>query len=1220
MQKAFFFLLVILFCVNSFAANSLLISDFNNNLESWNQEYGGQWQLNNGVYEGKTRSVWAGDKNWKNYRFSCKAKCVEGGEEGQIWLSVRYQNEWNRYAIAIRGGLLDEIALFRYREAYPPEAPVFCPLNVPLGFNFESNTWYDIIVEVNGSQIKIRVGDVNEFQIVYEDNSPLLSGAVAIGGNYHLCQFDNVKVENVEKELSADSKHNFPVVSKEKVAERTKTVEKYQKRIKQRSEYKPVNTHISTVGRTEVSLDGKWLFMPEQNLAPKANPASPECSDDDWHVMNVPGFWNQISWWIMSFGPYGMTGQDTSFHHDEARRTAEYTFDYGNTNSAWYRHWINVPQNSRGKRVIIKFDAIASVSAVYVNGTKVGEHIGMFTPFKFDITDHIKFGKDNLIAVHVSRQTNTATVDNNDVAGVAVTMVITNEMLNSLPKGITGGLSTTGDYRFQSHPRLKGIWQPVTLYFTSPVVLDDVFFKPDLNGANVEVTIDNSDKFPFEGEIQVEIAGKKMTKAIHLNSEEKKTWTLRIDVKTPRLWSPENPNLYDLSIQLKRDSKLLDDYSCRVGFRTFTVEGDRFYLNGRPRWMGGADMPPHGLRPNDSELANKFFKLMHDGNQMITRAVCSPLTKTWATASDQQGVAVSLEGTWPWLMLGDAEMASEFLLDVWRQEMRDLVISLRNHPSIVMWTVGNEFNWHPGSDKYIKKMKILTEMIKEIRKLDPTRPVCAWSGYSRVYENMEEGIHKANQIDDGDITDLHRYSGWYQPSIFQDNQYNGKYVLPYRGQAIISQEASTGYPNNDNGSPCRNYIQLYVPQTWIGDESYEHRDPSTFLAYNALISKEWMEDVRRSRLTAGWMAFCNSCWFKYVSFADHIKAYPTYDAMKKALQPVLPSLDQRDRHYYQGNKFSGKIVVVNDDIKARDFSSLQCDIALVSQEGKELVNFTREIGACEYYKNLVREFSFAIPDFITDTKTECKLKLKLRNGKEVLGINEYELKIASKQWAGSHCSKGSNVLILNATEPTASYLEALGGKNGGIDDINTAEVVIWANKSAPVNTSEQGQKLLNYVKNGGKLVLMQTANVHEFLPSEMSSIFFSSRFGNIWSLDESSVPASQNVEFANIEVPQHPLFEGFDSQDIRWWNGNGTSPKVAELSYILAPDSKCLKLCEHVPNHGYGWKGPLTYPLFLIDYGEGVILVSELCTSVCNTDPFAGRMLKNIIKWSTEDN
>ncbi len=1357
---------------------TLLKSNFENS-ELWQQEYGGQWEIKNGISRGKTQSLWAGDKDWENYSFSCRAKCVEGGDEGQIWLSFRYKDEWNRYAIAIRGGLLDDVSLFRYREAGIEEPQVWCHLNIPLGFDFKGGRWYDVKIEANGGNIKVWVGDTDKPQIDYTDSKPITAGAIALGGNYHLCEFDDVIVEALEPlETPSDAafantavKINFAPAnvqvdgfknsdgsqySSEKgfgwdkdrtasIRQRNSTatpeldtimtvahnetqatftidlpsgeyyvtaiagdmgfatyfnatlqddifledcnintgithyagkyvkitngklrlllnrpagkaglslaclvIEKWgevsqskkqkeqnlakrlefenaqkrikeQKRASQRQDYKPVKIKdIEKDNRTAVSLDGKWLFMPDQDITDGAKPYALSESDTSWHILEVPNFWNQIAWWTMELAQFGERGNSMAYRHDEIRRTAEYTFDYGNTQSAWYRQWVEIPQSAKGSKIFVKFDAVASACEIYINGRKAGEHLGMFTPFEIDLTDHVKFGEQNLIAVHVSGGAYKKTADDDKAAGIAITMEITNEMLNSLPKGIYRSQATSDDlHTNRKLSRPNGIWQPVQLIITPKAKLEDVFFKSRLDGAELEITVKNTNTDNFIGEVDISAAGERIKQEVRIPPQKSKVFYVSLDVDNPKLWTPETPNLYELAVRLNEDGKQIDTFNCNVGFRTFEVKGSRYYLNGQPRWLGGGNMPPHGLRPNDKELADKFFKLMHEGNQMITRAVCSPLTPVWADAADRQGVAVSLEGTWPWVGLYDKPMPTGVLLETWINETLDLVRQLRNHPSIVIWTVGNEFNYHPHwhqnekspEDVYLGKMKVLSGLVTRIRQLDPTRPICLWSNYKRE-EYIYEGLLKPNGIDDGDITDPHCYRGWYEPSTFQDECYNGGYLPEYTGQAIMSQEASTGYANDDNGSAERTYTQLYVPQSWIGDEAYEHRDPKYFLDYNAFISKEWMEDVRRTRRTAGWVAFCNTCWFKYSPFVDHIEPYTTYYEMKAALQPVLPSLDQRDRHYYAGSAFKGAVVVVNDDVNCLGYDDIKCIAKLKNSGGKTLTETQISIGKCDYYTNAEAAIEFIIPADCVRTRDNCTLELTLTSKSKILGQNSYELLIANKSWAFD-IENVDGIAIVEAEGKIAKKLKGVGVKNISIDNIATQKAVIWANKPLPAKSENNYATLLEYVQNGGILIALETANAQDFVPDGVINDKYKSNIGHAW---------LSNVEFANIEIPSHKIFDGFTSQDLRWWNGNGSSPEAAKISYVLNTAENISVLAEHVPIHGYGWKGPAGSPMFIVNYGKGKILVSELRTSTSDTDPLAGRMLNNIIKWALGEN
>ncbi|MFA6426796.1 MAG: glycoside hydrolase family 2 TIM barrel-domain containing protein, partial [Phycisphaerae bacterium] len=1005
----------------------LLESDFSSDNGKWSVEYGGTWKFVDGVYEGIERSSYAGDSNWTDYRISFIARCMNPEDDSQIWASFRYNDEWRRYAISVRGGQLNDILLLRYWETDGSKSDVSIGKSFPLGFKYQPKQWYKFRIEIQGGQIKVWVGDVNKPQVSYVDSDPIKSGAIALGGSWHLCQFDNVKLENLSEIALPELNRQEEQLCLEKAANDLKS-----RMAQRRASYKARQVVLDPENpRTVVSLNGDWLFMPEYQLSKDANAFDMSVQDLDWHTIDVPDFWNQIGWWLMT----GAHGQADAFRYREMERTANYTFDSAKTNTAWYREWVKLPEQKTDKRLVIKFDASATISKVYFNGALIGSHVGMFAPFEFDVTDYAKWGQDNLLAVYVA---NAWTNTSKEVKTVAVTVAVTDEMLKSIPQGIyTAAYNTMGSIASQ---RVGGIWQPVTLSITPSVSIDDVFFQPRLNGAAVSITVKNASGDKFDGVVKIRINDSNTSQHITVDSNSQQVIQLSIKVDQPKLWSPEYPNLYKLETSLCQNDTVIDCVAQDVGFRTFEVQGTAFYLNGKPYWLRGANMPPHGLRPNDANLANTFLKLMHNGNQLATRTVCSPMSKTWCNAADQQGVAISLEGTWPWLMIRTSEIPDENLLRIWRQEMVDLVKSLRNHPSIIMWTIGNEQCFHedPNYERRVKKWRIVSDMVKTIRELDPTRPIVMDSHYVRDYTKNPELL--TYHFDDGDISDEHIYAGWYRPSVFSDEQYNGLYLPRHCAQPMISQEASTGYPNGDTGCSTRTYISRFVPQIWVGDDAYEHRNPAAFLAHNALVTKEWAEDVRRTRRTAGWIMFCNSCWFQNVDDPAHIKPYPVYDAFKTAMSDVLISLDHRNRHYFAGETIKGNVFVVNDDRDKRNLKKLRCELTLL-YHNDVIARSEVSLPDCNYFENQSCPVEIRVPDKLPAVRGEYELKLDLYSKSDKIAYNSYTMLLASPKWSIPNLHSDRIIVLLGKTDTYKDYfgkvnLQTLGFNQAKLLDVN----------------------------------------------------------------------------------------------------------------------------------------------------------------------------------------
>ncbi len=329
--------------------------------------------------------------------------------------------------------------------------------------------------------------------------------------------------------------------------------------------------------------------------------------------------------------------------------------------------------------------------------------------------------------------------------------------------------------------------------------------------------------------------------------------TLEFDLPTvsPLHWHPDAPHLYELEIQLHRNGEMLDHHKTIFGFRTFETRGNRFYLNGQPYWLRGANHFPHGLRPNDREVARNFIALAREGNIRTTRFHVAPLTKAWAEESDRQGLLVSFEGIWPWLMLNGAP-PSPALLDAWQEDFASLVRKYRNHPSIILWTINNEMKFYlfDKEDKAMlqRKWAVVTRMIKTVRQLDPSRPIVADSGYvRRQYQEGYDTVVKPGGYDDGDVDDVHQYYSWYHPSY--TTACNGEFAegIASPDRPFISQELSSGYARNDDGLPVRFYLYKHgTPLALIGDLAYEHNDPAHFLNRLAFTTKETIEAIRRT--------------------------------------------------------------------------------------------------------------------------------------------------------------------------------------------------------------------------------------------------------------------------------------------------------------------------------------------------------------------------------------
>ena len=990
-------------------------------------------------------------------------------------------------------------------------------------------------------------------------------------------------------------------------------VAKDRRRAEQRAGYRPIAIDSLPKPRCAVSLDGDWLFKPEHELPAGARPFLPEMADQDWHLIDVPNFWNPTINWLHGEPdeglPGGGTGVSDNYRQKENARCEHYTFDYAKTHGAWYRQWLTLPDDLAGRHLKLRFDAVSKVVDVWVNGKRAGGHVGMFGSFELDITGAVRPGQ-NLLVARVAIRKTPASKDADKVVGVAVTVKVTEDMLNSLPHGI-----------YNHH---GGIWQPVHLVVTNPVRIDDVFARTRMDGAEVDVTVGNYAKTAERVEVRMAVRPLEGGKPLFESSEatsvapvpgKTETVTLKTGRLAVRPWSPEEPNLHALTVTLLRGGKVLDQTDTTIGFRTFEVRGGAFYLNGKQYWLRGASHTPMGLAANDARLADRFLKLMHDGNQMVTRDVCAPMSRTWFDAADRQGVGVSHEGPWPWLMSGG--VPSRELLDVWRDEQASLVRQNRNHASLLMYTMNNEmyFTRKRSSDPVrMQKWRELDKTIRMVRGLDPTRPVVADSSYVRIPGDWEQNLKPAG-IDDGDVDDRHAYYGWYEGTHFK--LFDGLWTRPGYGttginldRPYISQECSTGYPNNDTGHPTRSYLfKHYTPQAFVGAWAYEDHDPMVFLKSRALVTKEIGEAIRRTCPAAdGVLHFANICWFRNVYDADRIEPYPTYHAMKLALQPVLVSAELFGRSYYAGDKIQARVCVVNDATDGKALPStdlvwqIRCGAKTLSQ-GSQAVPPVEHCG--RHWLNV----AFELPKALSSPRADCQLKLFLRKGDDVLSENSYDLTLATKDWARADLA-GKTVGLYAGDPSLGEVLKVMDVPCKAVQDVGAVrpdqvDLLIAGPFDHQESPPAGWPAVRRFAEAGGRVLVVHGGkHVQTLLPQCAEAVL------------------EERGEIVNMRVPEAACFDAIEQPDLSWWNVDpGKTPYACRRCFRLKDRANVEALATYLRPHWYmgnppeQLKGMSGSPLFEVALGKGRIVVCEMEVAAANRDPRAGRLLRNLITW-----
>jgi hypothetical protein len=1137
-----------------------------------------------------------GAKSNVEIEFRCRAPRNE--LEVQVWAGFRARSRHDRYVVALRGGNNNHIYLARYGSGGRQRFLGIAPLDIKP----EVGEWYRLRVVLWERRIQVYLDDRVAPSIDVEDNEEgWTEGSVVLGGGYCEAEFASVDVRDLSE----------PPVLIEEVHESIPSSSPL-------TVYHPLKLREFSEGRTEVSLDGQWRFQPAECID-SDRPEDPALDDRDWLTMDVPNLWTPMLCWLhgeTTFNEFeGVSrskGVNDKLWVAEMERLCSYGFDWQRTQVAWYRHHLHLPDEIEGRRFELCFDAVAKACEIWFNGQLAGTHVGMFGEIRCDITDFVRSGV-NVLAVKVLRQPESASQEDDRIVGVAESVEVTQGMLSSLPRAMI------------NHDP-AGIWQPVRLFVTGQAYVRDVYIQPSLDTARLDLDIGALDSVGHEivtvgyvvrergsGDILAE-AAQALQQPVNCLS------AARIDLPQvqPKLWHPDRPHLYELEITLRCGELLWDRWTDTFGFRTFTVEGNRFLLNGSPYWLRGANHFPHGLAPNDRDLARRFISLAREGNVRATRFHVAPLTKAWAEEADRQGLLVSFEGIWPWLMLkGDLPDAS--LLDVWREDFTALIRKYRNHPSIGLWTINNEMKFYifdqDNHELLRRKWAVVSGMIQTVRQLDPTRPVVADSGYVRGrHLDNYNAIVRVGNFDDGDVDDIHEYYGWYHPSFSTALEGDFTHGIASPDRPFISQELSSGYPRNDDGLPTRFYLFKHgTPQALVGDYAFEHQNPRYFQERLGYIIKNTGEAIRRANRddTAGVMHFAYLTWFKDVHDADEVLPWTApYEAIRQCLQPVLISAEFFGRHFFGEDELALCLHLINDSEHAQTLVPGLVEWEVLTSDGNTLERGQLASPELPYYENRQVHARIIFPRVSSDLgRMDVILRLRLRVGSESVAENDYAITLASSDWA---LATANLALLqrgraqLGLYDPGGNYQELFSELGlTQLDDLNALcpELLPMLVVVGDVSVSENGLFLTRYVRAGGKLLLL---NVGEVLCD--------------WLPDHVAAWRRVDGQIVNMHLPESSVFDGIEPLDLAWCHcGADQLPRTCDAVFeVKEQNPDVTVLADFCDFHNYlDHPSDITRysgsPLFECRVGEGCLLSCELNADAIKHDPIARRLFGNAI-------
>ena len=426
------------------------------------------------------------------------------------------------------------------------------------------------------------------------------------------------------------------------------------------------------IGRKQL-FDYNWKFYLGDVPAANTN----DFDDKSWRSLDLPHDWSIEG----TINPNNPTGNDGGY------------FPAG---IGWYRKTFTVPASWKDKCVSIYFEGVYMNSEVFINGKSLGVHPYGFTSFSYNLTPYLKLNGENVLSVRVdnSKQKNCRWYSGSGIYR-HVWMIVT----DPIHVAQWGVILATPDVSSE-----KAIVQIKTRVKNETGLPQSITIKTRLVGANTKKA----------GEKQLNLV-------LPANSEKEIEQT--IQVLKPLLWTPETPNLYQAQIQIVKGKNVIDDTETTFGIRSikFTTENG-FQLNGKTvKINGGCVHHDNGClgAAAFNRAEERRVELLKSAGFNAVRTSHNPPSEAFLDACDRLGMLVIDESFDGWKEKKTDFDYAMYFDDWWQRDIEAMVLRDRNHPSIIIWSIGNEVIERKKPEA-IETAKMLADCV---RKNDPTRPV-----------------------------------------------------------------------------------------------------------------------------------------------------------------------------------------------------------------------------------------------------------------------------------------------------------------------------------------------------------------------------------------------------------------------------------------------------------------------------------------------------------------
>jgi len=498
--------------------------------------------------------------------------------------------------------------------------------------------------------------------------------------------------------------------------------------------------------------------------------------------------------WRVIVDPYE-TGTGARFYENAKPKTprdlVEYDFDTSGTlnvpgdwnsqrpelffyeGSVWYRKSFSYHKRAHS-RVFVYFGAANYRASVYLNAQKLGDHEGGFTPFNFEVTDQLRDG-DNFLIVEVNNQRK--------------------------PENVPGMVTDFWNY--------GGLTRNVSLIELPETFIQDYWVqlaKGSLNEIEGWVRL-NGASAPQQVTLEISEAGIKQQITTDTNGYAHFHFPANL-----KLWSPENPKLYQITLSAASDS-----LSDQIGFRSVETRGSQILLNGKPILLRGVSLheeaPFRGGRAFSEEDDRTLLEWARELGCNFVRLAHYPHNETMIRLADQLGLLVWSEIPVYW----ETAWENPSTLQNAQDQLRDVIARDHNRAAVVLWSVANETPVEPA------RLVFLKSLIEQARTLDTTRLITA--ALNHFEHTSPNTIALTDPLAQSlDVVGLNEYLGWYGKEHPEDCDHI-QWALPNEKPLIVS-EFGGGAPFGNHGDIATRWTEEYQANLYEHQLNMVKRIPS----------------------------------------------------------------------------------------------------------------------------------------------------------------------------------------------------------------------------------------------------------------------------------------------------------------------------------------------------------------------------------------------------------